>query len=218
MGKVIFVTGTDTNVGKTVVAAGLAAALFRRGVNVGVMKPVASGGREDVDFLSRSIGCTTPDLINPVRLRLPLSPNVAARIDRTPISLAKIWSAFERLNRLHEALVVEGVGGLLVPIRDDYFVADMIRRMKARTVIVARSSLGTLNHTMLTLRVAREYRLDVAGIVVNHLTPRLGLAERTAAPTLRRIARARILAEIPYLKNTERCREMPVFDKLASML
>jgi dethiobiotin synthetase len=216
--KTIFVTGTDTNVGKTVISAGLAAALYRRGVNVGVMKPVACGSREDSEFLLKSIGCTQPDLITPVFMRLPLSPNVASRLERRTIRLSKVWKAFDALKRMHEVLVVEGVGGLMVPILDRYHVADMIRKMDARTVVVARSSLGTLNHTLMTLRVARQYRLDIRGLVINHVARKLGRAEKTAARTLRRISGVPILAEIPFMKDPAQCREMAVFDKLAALL
>jgi dethiobiotin synthetase len=186
-------------VGKTIVTAGLAAAFQRRGRDVGVMKPIASGGREDARTLAKAIRSRDPlDLINPVHLRRPLSPNVAARLEHRTVSLTPILKAFAALRSRHDVLLVEGVGGLLVPIKDDYLVADLIRRLKIPVFLVSRSSLGTLNHTLLSVQAAQRYRLDLRGIILNHLTPRPGLAEKTAAQTLRRICRIPLLGEIPY--------------------
>lgn len=209
----IFVTGTDTNVGKTFVACGIAAALKRRGIDVGVMKPIATGDRNDARLLARAAGTSDLDLINPIFLKPPLSPNVAARISRRTISLDKVWNAFRTLRARHDVLVIEGIGGLLVPILDRYFVADMVRRMRAAVVVVTRSSLGTLNHTLLTLQAAKHFKLDVRGLVVNHLSPRQTLAEKTAVKALKAVCSVPILGVLPYRADAPR-----VFDRIVDRL
>ena len=136
--KVIFVAGTDTGVGKTVVAGALAAALRLRGFKVGVMKPVACGSLEDSRSLKACSGSWDPlSLITPIYLKQPLSPNVAARMEGKTIRIERIRKAFLELSgKGHDFLVVEGCGGLLVPINNDHFVVDLIRLMRAKTILV----------------------------------------------------------------------------------
>jgi dethiobiotin synthetase len=200
----VFVTGTDTDVGKTFVAAGLAAALARRGVDVGVMKPVASGAvrgtSPDARILRSAARVDDPlSLINPICLAPPLAPSVAARLSRRRIDLGLVWSAFRRLRARHACLVVEGIGGLMVPIRDRYPVARLVRRLGLPLLVVTRPSLGTLNHTALTVEIARRFGLRVLGLVINHSRPGpIGLAERTNKAALVRECRTPVLGEIRY--------------------
>lgn len=177
----IFVTATDTDVGKTLVAAAIACTLKENGVRVAVMKPFASGcvkkdGKlisEDVELLKKAAGMQEEDdLVCPVKFAAPLAPNWAARIDQTSkAEIAKARAAFKTLCEKYEFLVVEGVGGLQVPITDDYFVSDLIADWKLPSIIVARCGLGTLNHTMLTLEAMRLRDLPVTAIVFNYNTP-----------------------------------------------
>lgn len=204
MTRSIFVTGTDTGVGKTYVAAGIAAALRRSGVDVGVMKPVATGTvggiSEDAVLLKRAAGVDDPlDLVNPVRLKPPLAPSVAARILRTRIELRGVWSAYRTLASRHECMVVEGIGGILVPILDRYPVANIARRLRLPLVIVTRPSLGTINHTALTVHAARSLGLKILGLVINYSTKAArGLAERTNPRALETECRVPILGEVPF--------------------
>ena len=225
----IFVTGTDTGVGKTVVAAGIATALQRRGVDVGVMKPVATGARrrgdrlvsEDAEFLVRAAGVGDPlELVNPICLRPPLAPSVAARVSRRPIDLRLVWKAYRALSAAHECLVVEGVGGLLVPILERYPVARLVRRLGLPLLVVTRPTLGTINHTSLTVQAARAHGLRVLGLVVNHHARfRIGLAERLNPAALEREADAPILGEVPYLGDDPARRlDHEVFDRIAGRL
>jgi len=171
----IFVTGTDTGVGKTVVAAGIAGALRRDGIDVGVMKPIATGVPQkigfkscDAEILATTAGSTdVEDEINPVFLPLEAAPLTASRILNIDIKLDEMFSAFKRLTSKHEFVVVEGIGGVMVPIKQSYFVIDMIKKMEIPVLIMSRPSLGTLNHTLLTVRVCREYDLDISGIIIN---------------------------------------------------
>lgn len=205
----VFVTGTDTGVGKTVVAAGIAAALARRGVGVGVMKPVATGGKrrggrvvsEDAELLQRAAGVHDPvEMVNPVCLEPPLAPSVASRLTHRPVDLQLVWKAFKVLASAHECLVVEGIGGLMTPLLERYTVAHLVQRLGLPLLIVARPTLGTINHTALTIHAARSFGLPVCGLVVNHHARfRIGVAERLNPETLESEANAPLLGEVPFL-------------------
>jgi dethiobiotin synthetase len=209
--KSIFVTGTDTGVGKTFVAAGLAATLVRRGVDVGVMKPIATGSPLDTRKLRRAAGTDDPaELITPVHLAAPLSPNMAAR---KPIDLSPVWKAYRALRARHDVLIVEGIGGLLVPIRNRFTVADLARRMRLPLLIVARPTLGTLNHTALTVDAARKRKLRIAGIVIDHHRPfRTGAAERRNPKAIEDLCRVPVLGVVRHRPGRR------VFDRIIDRL
>ena len=226
MTRSILVTGTDTGVGKTLVAGGLAAALARRGVDVGVMKPFATGairvrGRlvsEDARFLQQAAGTDDPlELINPSCLRPPLAPAMAAQVAKNPIDLKKVWKAWRELQARHSTIIVEGVGGLLVPLVTGWTVADLARRWRLPLVIVTRPTLGTINHTKLTVLAARSHGLRVLGLVLNAaVRTRRGLAERLNPAALVEETGVPLLGEIPHLGG--RARRDPLFDRLAGRL
>lgn len=208
----VFVTGTDTEVGKTVVACALAAWARAQGTEVGVMKPVATGGRRmsgrwvsaDAQHLARAADVRDPwALVNPVCFREPLAPWTAARRARRPVRLETVMSAFHALRRCHPFLVVEGIGGLLVPLNARFNVIEMARRMGLPLVIVARAGLGTLNHTLLSLDCAQAFRVPVAAVILNHAQrparDRMArLAYETNPKLLRRLSRAPILGPLPF--------------------
>ena len=204
----IFITGTDTEIGKTVVAGGLAAALKAAGVNVGVMKPIASGGiehkgslvSEDAIFLKHAAQVDDAlDLINPICLRHPLAPSVAAEIEGVSINLRQIDGAFAELCQRHEFIVVEGVGGIAVPICEEMLVADMAQHFQLPLLIVARPNLGTINHTVLTVEFARFHSLELRGIVLNASQEESkGLAEETNPKELERLTHLPILGTVPF--------------------
>jgi dethiobiotin synthetase len=200
-----FVTGTDTGVGKTVVAAGLAAALKARGLDVGVMKPVQTGGRsEDAAFLAQAAAATDePHLVNPCCLEFPLAPAVAAAIARQPVPIAQILEAFHELRRRHQIMIVEGVGGLLVPIAQDYYVSDLIRDLGLPALVVARAGLGTINHTLLTIREGQRAGIRVLGTIINAYPAAAGLAEETNPEAIQRHSGLPILGVIPVLPGLD---------------
>ena len=223
------VTGTDTGVGKTVVTGGIAAALARRGIDVGVMKPFATGARrvrgrlvsEDARFLRQASGVDDPlERINPICLQPPLAPSMASEVAKKPIRLGDVWTAWRELRARHSAMVVEGVGGLLVPLVTGLTVADLARRLKLPILIVTRPSLGTLNHTALTVHAARSFRLPILGLVINYAQPlRRSLAERLNPAALRKQTGLPILGEIPHLgADPVRALRHPVFDQIAEAL
>ena len=212
----IFVTGTDTGVGKTVVACALAAWCRRCGLDVGVMKPIATGGRllrqhgvrylvsDDAIGLARAAGSDDPwPLVNPVCFEEPLAPWTAALRAGRRIRLDRILDAFDELRARHEFLVVEGIGGLFVPLNARDTVATLAKRLGLPILLVARSSLGTLNHTLLSLECIRRLRLPLQGVVMNHAPPLPRdpmecLAARTNAGILERFARVPVMGPLPF--------------------
>ena len=201
--KTLFVAGTDTGVGKTVIAGALTAALKLKGFKVGVMKPVSCGGLEDAQFLMRSAGVSDPmGFVNPIALKKPLSPNVAARSERKKIDLTAIDGAYSFFKSLKpDFLIVEGCGGLLVPITDDFLVIDLIRRLKADCVLVSRSGLGAINHTLLSLEALRSRKIEPLGVVFNRLGGgTLTEAEKTNPAVISKIGRVPSFGVFPHMK------------------
>lgn len=200
-----FITGTDTNVGKTAVAAGLAGALKQRGYNVGVMKPVQSGAAvrngklysQDAEFLTAVIdeqGET--GLICPVILREALAPSVAAEIEGKTIDLNLIRNAYLELERLHDIVIVEGAGGIAVPLKNKFLTSDLITYLGVPAIIVARAALGTINHTFLTLEHAKRTGIPVIGVIINNY--RGGAAEETSPKIINELTGIPMLGIIPH--------------------
>ncbi len=185
----IGVTGTDTGIGKTIVSRSIVAALRGSFARVAAMKPVESGGTEDAESLWRATGMVYPmERVGPVSLAEPLAPLVAARRANTPVDLGVIDDAFERLCADSDAIIVEGAGGLLVPITEDESYATLFRRWRLDLVIVAPNRLGTVNHTLLTVRAAREFGIRIRAVVLNTITDQPdGMPERTNLGLLREL-------------------------------
>jgi dethiobiotin synthetase len=200
----IFVTGTDTGVGKTVVGCALAEELRRRRVDVGVMKPVETGvgPQGPLDAISLLESAQTKDaldLVCPQRFALPAAPIVAAAAEGKVVALAAIRDAFEQLAARHERMVVEGAGGLLVPIARDYSMADLARELGLPLLVVTRASLGTINHTRLTLEVAVHRGLPIAGVVISHGPRAISTTDAKNLEALREELGERLVGEIPTL-------------------
>jgi len=186
----LFVTGTDTGVGKTLVAGAVARCLRDAGRRVGVFKPAASGCAADAggelccgdgEFLAACAGRPHGMAdVAPVRFAEPLAPNVAAERANRPVDLEAIFAAYGRIVADSDCVIVEGVGGLLCPITDELWVIHLARLCNLPLVVVARPSLGTINHTLLTLHAARSAGLEIAGVVINRYPAR---AEDPAALT-----------------------------------
>jgi dethiobiotin synthetase len=203
MNPSFFITGTDTGVGKTHVTALLLSEFRRRGLRAGAMKPIACGpdGRRDAEQYAALMNHEQPlDILNPVYLRHPLAPYVAAKLERRRINLRQILPCYRLLTTCYSPLLVEGAGGLLVPIKRDYFVADLARDLNLPLLIVARLGLGTINHTLLTVRQAQASGLKIAGIILNDIAGvgRRGLAERTNIENVPVLFRLPLLGVAPY--------------------
>lgn len=200
-GRGLFVVGTDTGVGKTVLASTIARELTREGRRVGVLKPVATGATctggvwqsDDVSQLIEAIGGGVPfEKVTPFIYEEPLAPVVAARRCNAPLAFDVLCRAVDEAlawwAERSEAMVVEGVGGLLTPLAEGATIADLAIHLDYPLVIVARKGLGTLNHTLLTVEAAVSRGLRVAGVVLNSAEPESGsLAEATNAGALARL-------------------------------
>lgn len=169
----IFVTGTDTDIGKTFITAGLAAVMQSLGYKVGVYKPLQSGAEEKNGFL------VSPDLAYVKKLdfyvetmcsyllKAPTAPYVAAKIDGVQINTSAIAKEYQTLKQSCETVIVEGAGGLLVPVCEDVLMADIAKMLDIPLLIVARPDLGTVNHTLLTINQAKSMGMDIAGVIIN---------------------------------------------------
>ncbi len=213
MARGVFVIGTDTGVGKTAVAAGLAWSLRRRGIDVGVMKPVETGVRgdrgSDAEQLRRAGGVEdTIEAIRPYRFTAPLAPLIAARRQRTRISLAAIKRGYERLARRHDMLVVEGAGGLMAPLTATHTTLDLAQTFDLPLLLVIGNRLGAINHALLTLHAANARGLRFLGGVVNHPGPDRDHAIRTNPRVLRELLDLPHWAVVPYLTKQERVWEL----------
>lgn len=168
----LFVTGTGTEVGKSVVAAAIAASARADGLDVGVFKPAVSGlddgGESDHALLRRASGSSQSDEeIAPYRYGPAVSPHLAAELAGEEIEVARLLTAAEAAGRGRDLLICEGVGGLLVPLTPDYLVRDLMRELGLPVVVVAPAGLGTINHTLLTLEAIRSVGLQVRAVVLN---------------------------------------------------
>ncbi|MEE8556476.1 MAG: dethiobiotin synthase [Myxococcota bacterium] len=228
----IFVTGTDTDCGKTVVATTLARAALEKGFRVRVLKPVETGcrleGDEPVPLDGRALARAARDPrplpeICPYRLRLPAAPQVAAEAEGIRIDVGRILKAAELGGAEGDLLIVEGAGGLLVPLCPGVCMADLAGRLDLPLLVVARAKLGTLNHTRLTLEAASTRNLNVAGLVVSHTERELPASDRANLDLLLRELTVPFLGEIPHgpaphglpkglrdLLGSSLCRERPI--------
>jgi dethiobiotin synthetase len=210
----IFVTATDTEVGKTVIAGAIADHFRRQGVRTAVHKPVATGAvhrregwvSEDAEFLASCAQTPFPlDLVCPQRYREPLAPAVAAERAGEPLD----WEGIERSLRLMTAesdvIVVEGVGGVLVPMDEKHTVLDFARWIDLPTVVVARPNLGTINHTLLTVEALRRAGVQVAGVVINRYpTDTPSTAEETNPRAIEKYGKVPVLTIVPNEPGVKR--------------
>lgn len=203
----VLVTGTDTAIGKTWVACGLARALTDAGWIVAVRKPAESGcdlvdGEpfpEDAAALRAAAGAAEPvEDICAVRLEEPLAPGIAAERAGVAIDVDGIVEDYRRRRADLDCLIVEGAGGLLVPFSSGVSYADLASRLDARLLVVTGAKLGAINHTLLTLEAARTRGLEVIGVVVNHFSAEQDLATKTLARSLRELCDVPILGEVAH--------------------
>jgi dethiobiotin synthetase len=201
----LFISGTDTSVGKTYVTTALVSLLRSQGKTVRVRKPVATGaewvaGRwlsEDTRLLAEAAGEVDFAKVTRWSFAAPAAPPVAARLQGATLSLDDVVDETRRCYAPGSILLVEGVGGLLCPLTEQATIADLAMALGLPLIVVARRGLGTLNHTLLTLEAARQRCLPVAGVVVNETTPLNGIAEEHNISELRRLG-APVLAVLPH--------------------
>lgn len=211
MAKAIFVTGTDTGVGKTVASAAIAMLLRRKGHAVGIMKPVTSGcierdGKrisEDAELLSFAAGTPlTPDC-TPYLLEAPLAPSIAASKEGVRIDFKSIEEAYRRIADRFEYVIVEGAGGLMVPLAGGLLVSDLAAHLGLPLAVVARPGLGTVNHTLLTTFGARNLGLEVKGVIVNGFPDAPGPAEEYAPHLISSLSGTQVLGVFPRVPGAD---------------
>jgi dethiobiotin synthetase len=202
----LFITATDTGAGKTYVTAAVCRALRRERRPFRVCKPVATGAEQvagrwladDTRLLADAAGERELDAVTPWTFPVPAAPPVAARFAGTGLTLDGLVGAVRRRAAAGVPVLVEGVGGLLCPLTERETVADLVAALGLPLLVVARRALGTLNHTLLTLEVARTRRLRVAGVVISETAPVSGPAEETNVEELRRRLEVPLLAVVPH--------------------
>ncbi|MGI9534470.1 MAG: dethiobiotin synthase [Thermodesulfobacteriota bacterium] len=202
----IFITGTDTGVGKTVATAALAGCLIQNGLKVNALKPFQTGTEDtaftDIEFIYRVLDTTFDiDKACPYRLKKPLSPFYAAKLEKIKYCISDIVKTVEKSMDENCINLVEGAGGLKVPITKNYYMSDLAKDMGLKLIVVARPGLGTVNHLLLTIGHARSCGLDVMGIVISGYPKKPGLAESTNISQLAELTDTEILGVIPELEN-----------------
>ena len=174
--KPLFVTATDTDIGKTYVCAGLAYALKKSGIDVGIMKPFACGVKQKIGFSSNDLTILTnaamvddaEDIINPFFFPISASPYTAAKNLGVKINVEHVMECFRKLDEIHDIMLVEGIGGIMTPILKDYAIIDLIKDLMANTIIVTSSKIGTVNHTVLTCNMCKNMNIPIKGLIINN--------------------------------------------------
>ncbi len=203
-----FITGTDTDVGKTYITAGLASAFRKRGINIGVMKPFAAGTPQNIGFkssdseiLMKAAQVNDPEqLVNPQFFPIPASPFTATESLGSKVDIELVLDSFKKLLQLHDMMLVEGMGGILTPIQKNYFVTNLIKDMNLHTIIVTRTKIGTVNHTLMTCNMCENYGLKVQGIIINNFDSD-GYAPNELKRDLEKLTGIPVLGIIPHIKK-----------------
>ena len=207
MGRAIFITGTDTGVGKTFFTCGLAQLLKSCGYNVGVMKPVETGCvmrdgalyPEDAWRLKEASGCAEPiERICPYRLPEPLAPSIAAQRAGVRIDVDRLLTVLDEIKIAHDIVLIEGAGGLMVPLLPSYTFADFAAVAKLPVIVVAANKLGVINHLLLSLEHASCKGLTSVGYVLNRLSNEPSLAAETNREVLLGLTGVSCLGELPF--------------------
>ena len=203
----LFVTGTDTDVGKTCVTAGIVDYISKKNIDVGVMKPFASGYKsndnsvsEDVEILTKfSKVNDSMDLINPYFFEIPTSPYEASLKLNREIDISKVVCAYEELQAKHDLIIVEGIGGIMTPIKQNYFVSDLILDLKLNSIIVTGSKIGSVNHLMLTFEHLRQKNLNLNGFIVNQNVSD-GYELASLRQQISRLTGGKVFGAIPFIE------------------
>jgi dethiobiotin synthetase len=206
--KGFFIIGTDTNVGKTLITASLAWMLSTRVNKLGIMKPFATGGKpyskkyraEDVAILCNSIGITEEEEnVNPYYFPLPCSPFMATELLKLDeVDLLYALEKYEYLRRIYEFMLVEGIGGLLVPLNRKSTLLDFIKLVNLEVIIVTRSTIGTINHTLLTVRECKANGIHIRGIIVNKMSSQPNKIESNTPQFIEMLTKVPVIGIVPY--------------------
>lgn len=218
-----FITGTDTEVGKTIITTCLTYALRESGMDVIPYKPVQSGAEQKNGlWVSPDVTCYQSVLPEEEKqlysylLKPSFSPHLAAQIDGISIDPQKIVEDFRSLKNKHEQILVEGAGGLAVPIVDEHYcTTDLIKHLNLPLIIVARPALGTINHTVLTVKYAESLGLPVAGIILNGYHDQPTLGEQDNPGMIEKMTGVKVIGKVPYVEGIEnRLHDQTVLDQI----
>ena len=204
----LFITGTDTDVGKTYITAGLAATIHKMSIDVGVMKPFAAGAAAKSGFKSKdaqiiSNAANTSDsesLVNPQFFPIPASPYTASKSLKIKPKISTILSNFKKLTALHEIVLVEGMGGIMTPITKNYHVANLIKDMRIPAIIVASNRVGTINHTIMTVEMCKKHKIPIKGLILNDFVSD-GYKIRDLVRDFKGLFNVPILGSIPHVDD-----------------
>lgn len=218
--KSFFIAGTDTDVGKTYITAGLAVSFRKMNIDVGVMKPFAAGipqktgfKSEDVEILANAAQVNDPeDLLNPQFFPIPASPYTALKNLKIKPNVKLILERYKKLSKLHSMLLVEGMGGIMTPILKNYFVTDLIKSMNLETIIVTRTKVGTVNHTIMTCKMCENYKISVKGIIINNFDIN-GYKVKELKRDLEDLTNYPVLGSIPFIDDMSDASLYRIFKK-----
>ncbi|MGI9011199.1 MAG: dethiobiotin synthase [Nitrososphaeraceae archaeon] len=224
--KGIFIIGIDTEIGKTTIAAGLSNLLFRKGIEIGVMKPFATGIKQyskdfkslDTKMLKDASGNKDNDnIINPFFYSIPTAPYLAKKILKLNenIDIEEILNKYKEIENRHDFTIVEGIGGLMVPLSKDFSVADLASIINIPIILITSNRIGSINHIIMTYRTAILYKLKITGIIINNKCKYLETYYKLITNSLPRVVeeltQCKVLATIPYIKK-------PTAKKIANIL
>ncbi|HEY8139726.1 MAG TPA: dethiobiotin synthase [Nitrososphaera sp.] len=222
-----FITGTDTGIGKTMIASGLVWALKQRQIDVGVMKPFATADREfskkyksrDTFILAKAAQTSEPDGdLNPFFYRKAASPLMASEImGKKAPSLDEAIVAFRKIASRHKFVIVEGIGGIMVPVAEKRVIGDFAKIVALPVIIITSPRLGTLNHTLLTVMACRSLGLDIAGIIINKMPVKPSTVEEKTPRMIEEITGVGVLAVIGYSRNLNYSRTGKAIEKLIDL-
>lgn len=220
----LFITGTDTGVGKTQVAAALATYLSDLGLNIGVMKPAETGVAEpselgpDATLLKWAANSKlADDQISPYRLRAAIAPSVAASQEKIRIDFSQLLETARQTIETHDFTIIEGAGGLMVPLSGGFLMADLAKALELPLLIVCRPNLGTINHTLLTLFSARNMDMKIAGYLINNMPVEKTAAEETVAHTLATLTTDELLGILNHVEGDEKEKVKQLAQQISEM-
>ena len=207
----VFITATDTGVGKTLISASLAWKLSQHDENICVMKPFATSNKvfsnkfnsKDLYLLSKSINLTEDQrYLNPYFYRLPASPYMASKILKVkPPSITTALNKFTYLRKKYNFVIVEGIGGVMVPINQKYSLVDFSRLTRLPVIIVTRPIIGTINHTLLTIHKCKEHNIPIEGIIFNKMPEKPDIVMESTPSFIERLTKIPVLGTIPHYKR-----------------
>ena len=218
MVKTYFITATDTEIGKTLITAGLGYVAQKMGKMVGISKPISCGGIEDPRFYKEHLKLKySIDQINPIKFKQPLSPYAAMKTENAKTDINKIKISIDQIRLDNDIVFVEGLGGALAPIKKNYYVADLIKDLNIPCIVIARAGLGTVNHTLMTIETLKKRKIKIAGIIMNGFGGR-ELSETSNAKVIEELSGIKVIGRIKakssFASMVRQIEEQKIVEKL----